>query len=189
MVSVADYGPRGPWFETFTPWIVLVKPRKPWTYDWLGQTVTLLETTSLCVKSKGPSLQTWQHGQKLYYTLKNLCYRCSFHLPCQGELNEHPQLPSIKKKKSSVIIKYTPYLSFCITVNLTYTWLNLTYWHEEKNYSNVTSRFGCPCGLLVKTAYSLNQTLSNALSLKRKQSYYKGQYCLLKSFKIWLDGI
>ena len=44
VVSVGDYGPRGPWFEswpgrrslwqiTFTPCLVLVKPRKPWTYD------------------------------------------------------------------------------------------------------------------------------------------------------------
>ena len=57
MVSVADYGLRGPLFEpglvavrcgleqvTFTPCLVLVKPRKPWTNDWLGQTVTSLET-------------------------------------------------------------------------------------------------------------------------------------------------
>ena len=28
---------------TFTPCLVLVKPRKPWMYDWLGQTVTRLE--------------------------------------------------------------------------------------------------------------------------------------------------
>ena len=33
---------------TFTPCLVLVKPRKPWTYDLLGQTVTRLETT-LCL--------------------------------------------------------------------------------------------------------------------------------------------
>ena len=33
---------------TFTPCLILVKPRKPWTYDWLGQTVTRLETT-LCI--------------------------------------------------------------------------------------------------------------------------------------------
>ena len=46
VVGVADYRPRGPWFETlpgrvrcgleqvtFTPCLVLVKPRKPWTYD------------------------------------------------------------------------------------------------------------------------------------------------------------
>ena len=32
----------------FTPCLVLVKPRKPWTYDWLGQTETRLETT-LCL--------------------------------------------------------------------------------------------------------------------------------------------
>ena len=64
MVSLADYGPRGPWFGTwpdrrrcdlvqvtFYP----VKPREPWTYDCLEQTVTRLETT---VKSKGPSFQT-----------------------------------------------------------------------------------------------------------------------------------
>ena len=30
---------------TFTPCLVLVKPRKQWTYDRLGQTVTRLETT------------------------------------------------------------------------------------------------------------------------------------------------
>ena len=53
VVSVAGYRPRGPWFETwpgrcccgleqvtFTPCLVLVKPRKLWTYDWLGQTLT-----------------------------------------------------------------------------------------------------------------------------------------------------
>ena len=33
---------------TFTPCIVLVKPRKPWMYDWLGQDVTRLVTT-LCL--------------------------------------------------------------------------------------------------------------------------------------------
>ena len=46
VVSVADYGPRGPWFETwrgtvccgieqvtFTHCLVLVKPRKLWTDD------------------------------------------------------------------------------------------------------------------------------------------------------------
>ena len=46
VVSVANYGPRGPWFEpgrstvccgleqvTFTHCLVLVKPRKPWTDD------------------------------------------------------------------------------------------------------------------------------------------------------------
>ena len=33
---------------TFTPCLVLVKPRKPWTYDWLGQSVPRLETT-LCL--------------------------------------------------------------------------------------------------------------------------------------------
>ena len=31
---------------TFTPCLVLVKPRKRWTDDRLGQTVTRLETTS-----------------------------------------------------------------------------------------------------------------------------------------------
>ena len=33
---------------TFTPCFVLVKPRKPWTYDLLGQTTTRLETM-LCL--------------------------------------------------------------------------------------------------------------------------------------------
>ena len=46
VVSVADYGPNGPRFETWPvrrslwPWashiypcLVLAKPRKPWTYD------------------------------------------------------------------------------------------------------------------------------------------------------------
>ena len=55
MVSVADYGSRGRWFETgrvaihcgleqvtFTPCLVLVKPRKRWTDDRLGQTVRRL---------------------------------------------------------------------------------------------------------------------------------------------------
>ena len=53
MVRASDLGPRGPWFEpnrcaihcgleqvTFTPCLVLVKPRKRWTDDRLGQTVT-----------------------------------------------------------------------------------------------------------------------------------------------------
>ena len=61
MVSVADFGPRGPWFEprpgairccreqvTFTPCLVLVKPRKQWKDDRHGQTVTRLET-ALCL--------------------------------------------------------------------------------------------------------------------------------------------
>ena len=60
VVRVSDFGPRDPWFEprpvrcsgleqvTFTPCLVLVKPRKRWTDDRLGQTVTRLETT-LCL--------------------------------------------------------------------------------------------------------------------------------------------
>ena len=61
MVRASDFGPRGPWFEsrrctfrcglgqaTFTTCLVLVKPRKQWTDDRLGQTVTRLET-SLCL--------------------------------------------------------------------------------------------------------------------------------------------
>ena len=57
MVSVAEYGLRGPGYKlrgpgsrpgrvavhcgleqvTFTPCLVLVKPREPWTYDRLGR--------------------------------------------------------------------------------------------------------------------------------------------------------
>ena len=61
VLSASDFGPRGPWFEprqravrcgleqvTFTPCSVLVKPRKRWTDDRHGQTVTRLET-SLCL--------------------------------------------------------------------------------------------------------------------------------------------
>ena len=59
VVSVANQGVPGSrpgWVAvhcgieqvTFTPCLVLVKPRKPWTYDRLGQTVTRLETT-LCL--------------------------------------------------------------------------------------------------------------------------------------------
>ena len=57
MVRVSDFGPRGPWFEpwpgavrcglvqvTFTPCLVLVKPKKRWTDDRHGQTVTRLES-------------------------------------------------------------------------------------------------------------------------------------------------
>ena len=72
VVSVADYGPRGPGSRpgrgidccgleqvTFTHCLVLVKPRKLWTDDRLGLTVTRLETT-LCLMClvQGPSLQT-----------------------------------------------------------------------------------------------------------------------------------
>ena len=59
VVRASDFGPRGPWFEprpgavrcgleqvTFTPCLVLVKPKKRWTDH--GQTVTRLETT-LCL--------------------------------------------------------------------------------------------------------------------------------------------
>ena len=60
MVSVADYGVPGSRpgrgtvccdleQVTFTHCLVLVKPRKPWTDDWLGLTVTRLETTSVYV--------------------------------------------------------------------------------------------------------------------------------------------
>ena len=61
MVSVADYEPRGPGVRpgrvvvrceieqvTFTACLLLVKPRKPWTHDSLGQAVMRLETT-LCL--------------------------------------------------------------------------------------------------------------------------------------------
>ena len=61
VVRASDFGPRGPSFEprpgavhcgleqvTFTPCLVLVKPRKQWTDDRHGQTVTRLETT-LCL--------------------------------------------------------------------------------------------------------------------------------------------
>ena len=57
VVMASDFGPRGPWFEpwpgavpcsleqvTFTPCLLLVKPRKRWTDDGDGQTVTRLET-------------------------------------------------------------------------------------------------------------------------------------------------
>ena len=58
VVSVADYEPGVPGSRpgrstvccgleqvTFTHCLVLVKPRKPRTDDWLGLTVTRLETT------------------------------------------------------------------------------------------------------------------------------------------------
>ena len=58
VVRASDIGPRGPWFEPrpgavrrgieqvkFTPCLVQVKPRKRWTDDRHGQTVTRLETT------------------------------------------------------------------------------------------------------------------------------------------------
>ena len=61
VVRASDFGPRGPWFEprpgavrcgleqvTFTPCLVLVKPRKRWTDDQHGQTVMRLEIT-LCL--------------------------------------------------------------------------------------------------------------------------------------------
>ena len=61
VVRVSDFGPRGPGFEprpgavrcslelvTFTPCLVLVKPRKRWTDNRHGQTVTRLETM-LCL--------------------------------------------------------------------------------------------------------------------------------------------
>ena len=45
--------------KSHLPCLVLVEPRKRWTDDQLGQTVTRLEITLCqCVKSKGPSLQT-----------------------------------------------------------------------------------------------------------------------------------
>ena len=60
MVRASDVGPRGPWFEpqpgavrcgleqvTFTPGLVLVNPKKRWTDDRHGQTLTRLEAT-LC---------------------------------------------------------------------------------------------------------------------------------------------
>ena len=48
VVTVSDNGSRGPRVAvrcdleqvTFIPCLVLVKPRKPWTYNWLGKTVT-----------------------------------------------------------------------------------------------------------------------------------------------------
>ena len=62
MVRMSDFGPRGPGSipsqgavrrgleqVTFAPCLVLVKPRKRWTDDQLGQTVARLETTS-CLK-------------------------------------------------------------------------------------------------------------------------------------------
>ena len=68
VVRASDYGLRGPGSSpgrsevrcdleqvTFTPCLVLVKPRKRWTDDILGQTVTRLKTI-LCLMSKGPSL-------------------------------------------------------------------------------------------------------------------------------------
>ena len=61
MVRASDFGPRGPWFEphlvhifvvafskSHVPCLVLVEPRKRWTDDRLGQTVTRLEIT-LCL--------------------------------------------------------------------------------------------------------------------------------------------
>ena len=61
MVRASDFGP---WFEhdavrcgleqvTFTTCLVLVKPRKRWTDDQDGQTVTRLETT-LCIFMLSP---------------------------------------------------------------------------------------------------------------------------------------
>ena len=57
MVRVSDFGPRGPWFDprpvvalskSHLRCVVLVEPRKRWTDDRLGQTVTRLEIT-LCL--------------------------------------------------------------------------------------------------------------------------------------------
>ena len=61
MVRASDFGPRGPLIRTPTgahfvvalskshlPCLVLVEPRKWWTDDRLGQTVTRLEIT-LCL--------------------------------------------------------------------------------------------------------------------------------------------
>ena len=57
MVRASDFRPRGPWFEphfvvalskSHLPCLVLVEPRKRWTDDRLGQTVTRLEIT-LCL--------------------------------------------------------------------------------------------------------------------------------------------
>ena len=56
VVRASDFGPRGPWFEHFVvalskshlPCLVLVEPRKRWTDDRLGQTVTRLEI-ALCL--------------------------------------------------------------------------------------------------------------------------------------------
>ena len=59
VVRALDFGPMGPWFEprpvhknvalskSHLPCLVLVEPRKRWTDDRLGQTVTRLEIT-LC---------------------------------------------------------------------------------------------------------------------------------------------
>ena len=58
MVRASDFGPRGPWFgahfvvalsKSHLPCLVLVEPRKRWTDDRLGQTVTRLEITLLCL--------------------------------------------------------------------------------------------------------------------------------------------
>ena len=51
---------------TFTHCLVLVKPRKPWTDDWHGLTVTRLETTLclMCLVQGSPDLTIWN---KLYY--------------------------------------------------------------------------------------------------------------------------
>ena len=61
MVRASDFGPMGPWFEprpvhilvvalskSHLPCLVLVEPRKRWTDDRLGPTVTRLEIT-LCL--------------------------------------------------------------------------------------------------------------------------------------------
>ena len=61
VVRASDFGPRSPWFEprpgavrcgleqvTFTPRLVLLKPKKLLTDDRHGQTVTRLETM-LCL--------------------------------------------------------------------------------------------------------------------------------------------
>ena len=61
VVRASDFGPRGPWFKTpagahfvvalsksHLHCLVLVEPRKRWTDDRLGQTVTRLEIT-LCL--------------------------------------------------------------------------------------------------------------------------------------------
>ena len=58
MVRASDFGPRGPWFgapagahfvvalsRSHLPCLLLVEPRKRWTDDRLGQTVTRLEIT------------------------------------------------------------------------------------------------------------------------------------------------
>ena len=75
MVRASDFGPRGPWFEprpvhfvvalskSHLPSLVLVEPRKRWTDDRLGQTVTRLEIT-LCLKA-------WSHRRTDMYRREN----------------------------------------------------------------------------------------------------------------------